>query len=260
MNTAGGNLPSADGAFERFLTAAIATIITIMFSWRLLTDVSDYDSAGCLLAAPPVGLKHLALNDRHESVDGDDDEDQSEEEEEGEKRGSRRKKKRTIYKTEKTDTVKNEHPSRLHTWGHNDGEDLLDYDYEACLRIVQQHENSIDQETNTSAGLKQPLKSTLNITGKKTNNNSVFITYGEQRDKPSDRTHTEAKKVANISCTGDASYLQFKPQGSTCASEGWLSDENETIIKTDSNPTNCSPLEVKKRSQFYSWGCSCDQN
>ena len=28
----------ADGAFERFLTAAIATIITIMFSWRLLSD------------------------------------------------------------------------------------------------------------------------------------------------------------------------------------------------------------------------------
>lgn len=28
----------ADGAFERFLTAAIATIITIMFSWRLLSE------------------------------------------------------------------------------------------------------------------------------------------------------------------------------------------------------------------------------
>ncbi|KAH9489872.1 hypothetical protein Btru_051804 [Bulinus truncatus] len=33
----------SDGAFERFLTAAIATIITIMFSWRLLDKINDED-------------------------------------------------------------------------------------------------------------------------------------------------------------------------------------------------------------------------
>ena len=41
----GGAVPAADGAFERFLTAAIAAIITIMFSWRLLDDMSDADNA-----------------------------------------------------------------------------------------------------------------------------------------------------------------------------------------------------------------------
>ncbi|XP_055897939.1 uncharacterized protein LOC106071799 [Biomphalaria glabrata] len=35
--------PQSDGAFERFLTAAIATIITIMFSWRLLDKINDED-------------------------------------------------------------------------------------------------------------------------------------------------------------------------------------------------------------------------
>ncbi|KAH3799394.1 hypothetical protein DPMN_153002 [Dreissena polymorpha] len=40
----GGGMPGgagADGAFERFLTAAIATIITIMFSWRLLGEEDE---------------------------------------------------------------------------------------------------------------------------------------------------------------------------------------------------------------------------
>lgn len=40
-NTGPGSIPGADGAFERFLTAAIATIVTIMFSWRLLMEVNE---------------------------------------------------------------------------------------------------------------------------------------------------------------------------------------------------------------------------
>lgn len=35
-----------EGAFERFLTAAIATIITIMFSWRLLEEQQDQADNG----------------------------------------------------------------------------------------------------------------------------------------------------------------------------------------------------------------------
>ena len=249
MNTAGGNLPSADGAFERFLTAAIATIITIMFSWRLLTDVSDYDSAGCLLAAPPVGLKHLALNRRHESVDGDD-EDQSEEEEgeekEEEKKERSRKKKTTSYKAEEIDSAKNQLPGRFHTWGYGDSENLLDY--EACLRLVQR-ESTIDRESIT--GLNKPAKSTLSNNNKKKSHDNSVVTYGGQEDKPNDRTHTEAT-VASVSFTGDissqSSYLQLKQTRSTCASEGWLFDEKETTHSTDSNINilYCSPLEVKK--------------
>ncbi|XP_052788390.1 uncharacterized protein LOC128223148 [Mya arenaria] len=40
----GGAAP--DGAFERFLTAAIATIITIMFSWRLLAEEEEARGGG----------------------------------------------------------------------------------------------------------------------------------------------------------------------------------------------------------------------
>ena len=40
-----GVAPGADGAFERFLTAAIATIITIMFSWRLLDEEAQREGA-----------------------------------------------------------------------------------------------------------------------------------------------------------------------------------------------------------------------
>ncbi|XP_060083784.1 uncharacterized protein LOC132563041 [Ylistrum balloti] len=40
-NTGTGTTVGADGAFERFLTAAIATIITIMFSWRLLVENAE---------------------------------------------------------------------------------------------------------------------------------------------------------------------------------------------------------------------------
>ncbi|XP_053381365.1 uncharacterized protein LOC123524840 isoform X2 [Mercenaria mercenaria] len=42
-STAGG---APDGAFERFLTAAIATIITIMFSWRLLAEEEEASGSG----------------------------------------------------------------------------------------------------------------------------------------------------------------------------------------------------------------------
>ncbi|KAK7094579.1 uncharacterized protein [Littorina saxatilis] len=38
-----GSLPPGEGAFERLLTAAIAAIITIMFSWRLLDDMNEGD-------------------------------------------------------------------------------------------------------------------------------------------------------------------------------------------------------------------------
>ena len=38
--------PGADGAFERFLTAALATIITIMFSWRLLAEEEEAAGRG----------------------------------------------------------------------------------------------------------------------------------------------------------------------------------------------------------------------
>ncbi|KAK3087271.1 hypothetical protein FSP39_003878 [Pinctada imbricata] len=41
-----GVAPGADGAFERFLTAAIATIITIMFSWRLLEEEQQREAGG----------------------------------------------------------------------------------------------------------------------------------------------------------------------------------------------------------------------
>lgn len=41
--SASGGAP--DGAFERFLTAAIATIITIMFSWRLLAEEEEASGA-----------------------------------------------------------------------------------------------------------------------------------------------------------------------------------------------------------------------
>ena len=40
-NAGAGLAPGPDGAFERFLTAAIATIITIMFSWRMLVENED---------------------------------------------------------------------------------------------------------------------------------------------------------------------------------------------------------------------------
>ncbi|KAL5013022.1 hypothetical protein ScPMuIL_011573 [Solemya velum] len=43
-NTGPGTIPGADGAFERFLTAAIATIITIVFSWRLLLEVNEEEN------------------------------------------------------------------------------------------------------------------------------------------------------------------------------------------------------------------------
>ena len=39
----GGGAP--EGAFERFLTAALATIITIMFSWRLLQEENEASGA-----------------------------------------------------------------------------------------------------------------------------------------------------------------------------------------------------------------------
>lgn len=35
------NTGSSDGAFERFLTSAIATILTIIFSWRLLIETEN---------------------------------------------------------------------------------------------------------------------------------------------------------------------------------------------------------------------------
>lgn len=46
--TSAGNTAGAgpDGAFERFLTAAIATIITIMFSWRLLAEMTENSEEG----------------------------------------------------------------------------------------------------------------------------------------------------------------------------------------------------------------------
>ncbi|GAB1598612.1 uncharacterized protein LOC115222763 isoform X1 [Argonauta hians] len=70
MNVPGG-VPSMDGAFERFITAAIATIITIMFSWRLLTDVNEHDSTIPIISAPPRRLKHLT-KDGHETDDSND--------------------------------------------------------------------------------------------------------------------------------------------------------------------------------------------
>ncbi|CAI9716896.1 Hypothetical predicted protein [Octopus vulgaris] len=70
MNASGG-VPAMDGAFERFITAAIATIITIMFSWRLLTDVNEYDSTIPIISPPPPRLKHLT-EDNRETDDSND--------------------------------------------------------------------------------------------------------------------------------------------------------------------------------------------
>ncbi|XP_033731919.1 uncharacterized protein LOC117321568 isoform X2 [Pecten maximus] len=58
-NTGTGTTVGSDGAFERFLTAAIATIITIMFSWRLL--VENGDENGDVNTAYPTRQQMLAL-------------------------------------------------------------------------------------------------------------------------------------------------------------------------------------------------------
>lgn len=47
----------ADGAFERFLTAAIATIITIMFSWRLLSEEEEAMGSGGTMATGGSGIQ-----------------------------------------------------------------------------------------------------------------------------------------------------------------------------------------------------------
>ncbi|XP_050394439.1 uncharacterized protein LOC126812215 isoform X2 [Patella vulgata] len=43
---AGNTVAGGDGAFERFITAAVAAIITIMFSWRLLAEQSEGGEEG----------------------------------------------------------------------------------------------------------------------------------------------------------------------------------------------------------------------
>ncbi|GFO45603.1 hypothetical protein PoB_007210800 [Plakobranchus ocellatus] len=53
-----------DGAFERFLTAAIATIITIMFSWRMIDQTRTPASS---MASPlPAGGKHKGDEEEEE--------------------------------------------------------------------------------------------------------------------------------------------------------------------------------------------------
>ncbi|GFS23726.1 hypothetical protein ElyMa_001646800 [Elysia marginata] len=66
----------SDGAFERFLTAAIATIITIMFSWRMLDQsskpASSLSSSSSSLLPLPAGRKQ---------IEGETEEEEEEEEE-----------------------------------------------------------------------------------------------------------------------------------------------------------------------------------
>ncbi|XP_060571915.1 putative uncharacterized protein DDB_G0282133 [Ruditapes philippinarum] len=54
-SSAGG---APDGAFERFLTAAIATIITIMFSWRLLAEEEEASGAAGFGSSPHKSLQY----------------------------------------------------------------------------------------------------------------------------------------------------------------------------------------------------------
>ena len=54
-SSAGG---APDGAFERFLTAAIATIITIMFSWRLLAEEEEASGATGFGSSPRKPLQY----------------------------------------------------------------------------------------------------------------------------------------------------------------------------------------------------------
>ena len=78
----GGSLPPGDGAFERFLTAAIAAIITIMFSWRLLDDMNDAEAdeserrrRAAVYGASAASAKPSGTADRQivePDIDGDD--------------------------------------------------------------------------------------------------------------------------------------------------------------------------------------------
>ena len=73
----GGALPPGDGAFERFLTAAIAAIITIMFSWRLLDEMNDAetDEAGRRRRAALYAAAHPIHASDRQIVEPDIDED-----------------------------------------------------------------------------------------------------------------------------------------------------------------------------------------
>ena len=61
----------SDGAFERFLTAAIATIITIMFSWRLLEEQQNQTDNGRPQKVPqPKQLSSSAIKpDKNDECD-----------------------------------------------------------------------------------------------------------------------------------------------------------------------------------------------
>ncbi|KAL3871483.1 hypothetical protein ACJMK2_039478 [Sinanodonta woodiana] len=61
-----------DGAFERFLTAAIATIITIMFSWRLLEEGNEAEGSQHMSIPPQQAhRKHKSNPDQGGNVLGD---------------------------------------------------------------------------------------------------------------------------------------------------------------------------------------------
>ena len=65
------NPSSADGAFERFLSSAIATILTIIFSWRLLLESEDGQQRLSIEDITEDERKRLADLAKQRSEDGD---------------------------------------------------------------------------------------------------------------------------------------------------------------------------------------------